>query len=256
MAYKDTAKMYGGIGVGNFNLTLDNKTYRVGFVGGSGVIKIDNNKYVTVDASGKIGAASLILDTDLGIVIPIADANVKINDLACSFDPLNSHIIQIKYKDKTWFSLKLLKDIILGLFEEVPMPKLTIMEGKNIEFPLVSKESFKVHCKLDLEPVYNWIEESFKNCESGFPDAKNLIKMGKWFLEMARAIKWSDKTWDIAWDIIANTFNGAMKTALLYVMDRYESVKWLMDKTTYNDLQRFVNYHMINNFTNALNRIC
>jgi hypothetical protein len=252
VAYKDTAKMYGGVGIGNFNLTIDNQTHRVGFVGGGGVIQIDNNKYVTVDASGKIGVASLILDTNLGIVIPIADTNVKINDLTCSFDPLSPHILQIKYKGKTWFSLKLLKDIILGLFEEVPMPKLKIIEGENIEFPVVSGESFTVKCELDLEPIYNWIEESFKNCKSGFPDAKNLIKMGKWFVKMVAAINLPDE----AWDIIANTFNAAMKFALLYTRPQYESVKWLMPFTTYNNITADIQGSIRDNINKAFIRIC
>lgn len=205
MTYKDTAKMYGGVGVGNFNLTLDDKTYGVGFIGGGGVIQIGNNKYVTVDASGKIGVASVILDTNLGIVIPIADANVKINDLTCSFDPLSPHILQIKYKDQTWFSLKLLKDIILGLIEEVPMPELKIIEGENIEFPLVAGESFNIHCRYDLEStVYPWLYNFAKDCTGkGFPDAKNLIKMGRWFVKMVAAVNIPDETWDI----IADTYN-------------------------------------------------
>lgn len=204
MAYKDTAKMYGGVGVGNFNLTLDDKTYGVGFIGGGGVIQIGNNKYVTVDASGKIGVASLILDTNLGTVMPIGAVNVKINDLACSFDPLSPHILLIKYKDETWFSLKLLKDIVLGLVEEIPMPALRIIEGENIEFPCVAGESFTIHCRFDVQPIQDWIENLAKDCTGKeFPDAKKLIKMGKWFVKMLAAVNIPDETWDI----IADTFN-------------------------------------------------
>jgi hypothetical protein len=194
-----------------------------------------------------------MLDTGLGIVIPIVNANIKINDLTCSFDPLRPDSLQIKYKDQTWFSLKILTDIILGLFEPVPMPGLKIEEGENVEFPLVAGESFTIRCKLDLEPIYDWLDNLTKNCNGkGFPDAKDLTKLGKWFVKMMSATNIPDETWDI----MANTFNNAMKIFISYLKQDYSSVKSFMDKETYRNLmQQICKERIEKEFNKALNQL-